>query len=174
MHQALRVNRQVVGGGLFGHHLRDFGQGVARLQTQPDVLRHRERLEHIEVLEHHGNAQRPRLLRVGQAHHAPVHGDGAAIGLGGTVDDLHQGGLACAVFAQHGVDFARLYPQIDRIIGHHAWVGLGDAGQLQAGRWCSGHVRNNRLAQAACCPSARRQRFVIGSHVCRAQENRQF
>ena len=145
VHQPLRVDGQVVGGRLFGHHLCHFRQGVARLQAQPHVLRHAQRLEYIEVLKHHGNAQRARLLRIGHAHDAPVHGDGAAIGLGGTVDDLHQGGFARAVFAQHRVDFTGLHPQIDRVISHHAGIGLGNARQLQTG-WYGRHGQKQRCA----------------------------
>ena len=145
VHQPLRVDGQVVGGRLFGHHLCHFRQGMARLQAQPHVLRHAQRLEYIEVLKHHGYAQRARLLRIGHAHDAPVHGDGAAIGLGGTVDDLHQGGFARAVFAQHRVDFTGLHQQIDRVISHHAGIGLGNARQLQAG-WCGRHGQKQRCA----------------------------
>ena len=63
VHQPPRVDRQMIGCGLVRHHLRHLRQRMACLQTQPDVLRHGERLKQAEMLEHHGDAQRPRLLR---------------------------------------------------------------------------------------------------------------
>ncbi|WP_305807093.1 hypothetical protein, partial [Stenotrophomonas sp. YIM B06876] len=86
------------------------------------------------MLEHHGDAQLPRLLRVAHLHRPAVEVHGALVGLDGAVDDLHQRGLAGAVLAQHGVDLARLHGQRDAAVGHHGGVALGDAGQLQPRR----------------------------------------
>ena len=63
VHQPPRVDRQMIGCGLVRHHLRHLRQRMACLQTQPHVLCHGERLKQAEMLEHHGDAQRPRLLR---------------------------------------------------------------------------------------------------------------
>ena len=87
------------------------------------------------MLEHHADAQGPRLLRVANLHRLTVELDVAFIGLDRAVNDFHQRGLARAVFTQHGVGLAGLYPQTDLLVGHHRRVALGDACQLQARGW---------------------------------------
>jgi hypothetical protein len=92
----------------------------ALVQAEPDVLGHGERVEQAEVLEHHADAQRPRLLRVAHVHRLAVPQHAAFVGLDRAVDDLHQRGLAGAVLAQHGVGLAGLHRQRDAAVGHHA------------------------------------------------------
>ena len=130
VYRAQRVHVQPVLGGLGVDAPRHLRQGQAFVQPQPDVLGHRERVKQAEVLEHHGNAQRTRLLRVAHLHQLAVELHAALVRLDSAINDLHQRGFASAVFAQHGVDFARLHCQRDAAVGHHGGVALGDAGQL--------------------------------------------
>ena len=81
------------------------------------------------MLEHHADAQGSGLLRPPDVHRLAVESHLARIGVDGTVDDLHQGALARTVFAQEGVDLPGLDRQVNRIVGHHRRVPLGDAPQ---------------------------------------------
>ena len=134
VHRAQWVDFEAVLGRLRSDALRHLGQRLGLVQAQPDVFGHGERVEQAEVLEHHGNAQLPRLLRVADVHHAPIHLHRPFVRLDGAVDDLHQRGLARAVLAQHGMDFARAHRQGHATVRHHGRVALGDAGQLQPQR----------------------------------------
>ena len=138
---------QAVLGGLGRDAARHLGQRQARVQAEPDVLGHRQRVEQAEVLEHHADAQRARLLRVAHVHRLAVPSHAAFVGLDRAVDDLHQRRLAGAVLAQHRVGLARLHGQRDVVVGHHRRVALGDALQLQAGR--RGHALPPSAAGAA-------------------------
>ena len=116
------------------HALYDLGQGNALVQTQPDVLGHGQRVKQAEVLEHHGNAQRTGFLRVTDLDRLAVHQNGAFVRFDGTIDDLHQRGLASAVLAQNGVDLAGLDFQRYLAVCNNSWVPLGNTLQLQARR----------------------------------------
>ena len=134
MHGAQGVDVEAVFGGLGGDAAGHFGQRQALVQAQPHVLGHREGVEQAEMLEHHGNAEGPRFLRVAHLHGLAVEEHAAFIGLDRAVDDFHQRGLARAVFAQHGVDFTRQHRERHAAVGHHGRVALGDAHQLQPWR----------------------------------------
>ena len=112
------------------------GQRQALVQAQPDVLGHGQRVEQAEMLEHHGDAQLARLLRVADVDRLAIDLDAALVGLDGAVDDLHQRGLAGAVLAQDGMHFAGAHGQRDAVVGHHRRIALGDACQLKPRRRC--------------------------------------
>jgi hypothetical protein len=143
---ARRVHVQPVLRSRGGDAARHLGQLQALVQAQPHVLGHRERVEQAEVLEHHGDAERARLLRVAHLHRLAVEVHVALVGLDGAVDDLHQRGLAGAVLAQHRMHLAGLHGERDAVVGHHGRVSLGDARQLQprrragSGRRCGVHA----------------------------------
>ena len=90
VHGAAGVGVQPVFGGLGGDALGDFRQRQRFVQAQPHVLGHGERVKQTEVLKHHADAQRPRLLRVANMHRLAVEMHRAFVGLDGAVDDLHQ------------------------------------------------------------------------------------
>ncbi len=140
VHQPLRLQRHAVAlrdlADLRLQLLRRTGLGA---QRQGDVLRHRERLEQREVLEHHADAAFAGLGRVAHGHPFALPVDRAGVRLGDAVDDLHQGALAGAVLAEQGVDFARLDRQVDTVVGQAAWVLFGDAAELEARGLGFGH-----------------------------------
>ena len=96
-------------------------------KAEPDVLGHRDGVEQAEVLEHHADAHGPRLLRVADEHRLAVEHDAALIGLDRAVDDFHQGRFTGAVFAQHGMGFARHDSQRDIAVGDYGRITFGDA-----------------------------------------------
>ena len=134
VHGAMRVHLQPVIAGRGLNVLDHLGQCNALVQAQPDVLGHGQRVEQAEMLEHHGNAQCPGFLRIADLHRLAVDQDGSLIRLDRTVDDLHQRGLASAVFAQDGVDLAGLNFQRYLAVCNHSRVPLGNTLQLQTRR----------------------------------------
>ena len=108
-------------------------QAQALVQTEPDVFCHRDGVKQIEMLKHHADTQSARLFGVAHMGHLAVEGNLAGVGLDGAVDDLHQRGLARAVFAQHGVGLAGQDCERHVAIGDDARIGFGDTGELKAG-----------------------------------------
>ena len=84
-----------------------------------------------------------------------VEQDLALVGHGQPVEDVHQGRLAGAVLAEQGVDLAGTQVEIDRVVGEHARIALGDA---RASRARGGDRRPPWLHLVArCCrPEMRR------------------
>jgi hypothetical protein len=78
------------------------------------------------MLEHHGHAQRTRLVGCAHPHRLAVDEHLAAVGAHRAVDDLHEGGLAGAVLAEHRVDLARCHRQRHAVVGEDPGVALGD------------------------------------------------
>ena len=70
-------------------------------------------------------------------HGLPVHQDLAFVGVIEAVEDAHQRGLARAVFAQQGVNFARGQGKIDVVVGHQGAKALGDPVHLLRRAWVS-------------------------------------
>ena len=128
MHRPAGVNVQAIFGRLGVDALGDCGQAQALAQAEPDVLCHGDGVKQTEMLEHHADAQRPRLLRVADVRRLTVEQDTAAVRFDRAVDDLHQRRLAGPVFTQHRMDLTGLDGQVDVAVGHHAGVALGDAG----------------------------------------------
>ena len=58
------------------------------------------------MLEHHADAVIDGFARIGEGDGAPLKAQFAAIGLLDAEQDLHQRGLAGAVFAHNGMDLA--------------------------------------------------------------------
>ena len=152
MHGTLRIQRQAVDGSLLADHGLDLRQAVAAIQTEPDVLGHRERIEQAEVLEHHGDAQRTRLLRRFHTYRLAIDGNAAFVSLHSAVDDLHQRGFAGAVLTQHGMDLSRLYRERDSLVGCDTGVALGNVGKLQSG--CGHGVRGQAVPPRSVCGAA--------------------
>ena len=73
---------------------------IVRPGAEDDVLGHGERPHQHEVLVHHADARRERLVRVAQPDLAAVDKDRAGVGRLQPVHDVHQGGLARAVLAE--------------------------------------------------------------------------
>ncbi len=109
---------------------------AARLGTEGerDVLRHAERLEQGEMLEHHADPQRPGASRVAYLHRLALPADLAGIGTGHAVDDLHQRALAGAVLTEQGVDLAGVDAQVDAVVGQATRITLADPAQFEARR----------------------------------------
>lgn len=101
---------------------------AARLgaEGERDVLRHAERLEQGEMLEHHADPQRPGASRVAHLHRLALPADLAGIGTGHAVDDLHQRALAGAVLTEQGVDLAGVDAQVDAVVGQATRIALAD------------------------------------------------
>ena len=96
------------------------------------------------MLVDHADALGQRVGRGIEVDRLPVDQHLARLGLVQPVQDLHQGALASAVFAQQGVDLAGFHLEIDAIIGQDAGEALDDTAHLRpvdahmAGRQCHG------------------------------------
>ena len=113
------------------------------LGAQHDVLRHRKGRHQHKVLVHHADALGngvggPLNRRLLAAHH-----DLAPIGRVQTIEDVHKGRLAGAVFTQQRQDLTAVEGEIDVIVGHNSGEHLGDAAQFQNGG-CHGPVPPTR------------------------------
>ncbi len=149
LHHLLLGHRQLGhrGAGADGHaqagqagfgvrlHLASVDQAEAhRLAGQEDVFRHREVGHQVEFLVNDGDAD---MLGFRHGLEVPLFTEVADPPLVRRLlaaDDLHQGGLAGAVLAADGVDFARVEAKADVVEGHDAGKALGNVFERQAGR----------------------------------------
>ena len=78
------------------------------VHRQGDVFRNRQCLEQREMLEHHADAELARSARAGDRDRLALPDDLAAGRRENAEQHLHQGRFAGTVFAEKGVNFARL------------------------------------------------------------------
>jgi hypothetical protein len=84
------------------------------------------------MLEHHADAAIDGLARIGEADQFAIQPDFALVGMLDAEQDLHQGGFAGAVLADHGMHLAGIDREVDAIIGDDAaGIGLADADGLE-------------------------------------------
>jgi len=133
-HQHIRIQRQAVLLRNLADACRQIPHVVPSGHGQGDVLRHRERLEQGEVLEHHADAQLAGARRRGDGHRPAAEQDFTGIRLQRAIDDLYESGFAGAVLAQQGMDLPRPYGQGDVVIGRDLAEMLRDAAHLQQWR----------------------------------------
>ena len=67
----------------------------------------------MEMLVHHADAEAERIGRIADVNGLAVDGDVALVGGVGAEQDIHQGGLAGAVFAEQPQYVARFQRQVD-------------------------------------------------------------
>ena len=92
----------------------------AALDPEHHVLQHRERLHQHEVLMHHADPRRQRVLGRPDRHRSPAHEDLSAIGPVIAVQDAHQRRLAGAVLAD---DAREWFPRARRATtSRFAWT----------------------------------------------------
>ncbi len=102
-HQPARVDRHADAGQQLARlavHARaiDEAEAVERFAGEEDVLGDAQVVDHRQLLVDDADAQRARMMAVGQHHRAALDGDRAArVGLQHAGQDLHQGALAGAV-----------------------------------------------------------------------------
>ena len=78
----------------------------------------RQRGDLHELLEHHADAEPPRVLRASGSRPArPSSADLAGVRAVEAVEDLHERALARAVLADDGVHLARVDVEVDAIVG---------------------------------------------------------
>ncbi len=117
---------------------REPGADIA--ETERDILGHRHRVDEHEMLVHHADAEAASRLRIGDRDRLAVDAELAAIGLDQAGEDAHQRGLAGAVLAEQGVNFARLDGKAHRIVGHdgaEADAHIAHFDGRRAGRRCA-------------------------------------
>jgi hypothetical protein len=102
--------------------------------AQDDVLPDGQRLDQAEVLVHHADPERHRLLRAAGLDRAAVAVDRSRVPPDQPEQDLHERGLARAVLAQQAVDLAPFDGQVHAVAGDDLAVGLADPAQPQRGR----------------------------------------
>lgn len=136
LHLFPRVDVQAVFLGQ-GLHVRDGlfevkAASLLRLVAEDHVLGHGHGLNEHEVLVHHGDAQLDGLERVFDLDGFALHADLAAGGRVHAIEDVHQCGLARAVFAEQRMDFAALDQQVDVAVRQHVLKLLGDAAHFNS------------------------------------------
>src|SRR5262249_46064394 len=123
--------RQAVAAGHLDDALPEVLTGGGIVDAKRDVLRHRQRLEEREVLEHHADAELARMPRACDVHRLPAPEDLAGVRPQHAIDDLDQRALAGTVLAEERMDLARPYRQIDPVVGQAARELLDDALELK-------------------------------------------
>ena len=130
--QRIRRNAQIVGSKLF---LRPLAFAAKRRRSidrsEQKILRDRQLAHQRVVLIDDGEAELPRLQRIGgdeglaHDHHPALVGDDRAAG------NAEERALARAVLAEHGVDLARPAFEIDPVERLHARIALRDAEKFE-------------------------------------------
>ena len=105
----------------------------APFDAQDDVLQDGEGLHQHEVLVHHADPGRERVLRAPDRGRPAAHEDLAPVGPMIAVEDAHQRGLAGAVLADDAVDRAGPDRQADVLVGVDLAEPLVDAAELDDG-----------------------------------------
>lgn len=101
------------------------------LVPEHHVLCDREHRDEHEVLVHHADSGGHRIAWAGEALHDIVEQDLALVGLIEAVEHVHQGGLACPVLAEQGVDLAGLDGEVNMVIGYERPEFLRDAAKFE-------------------------------------------
>ena len=86
------------------------------------------------MLMHHGNSERSRFAGRMNHHGRPVKFNRSRIRLHGPVNNLHQRGLAGAVFAEHREHLAGINFKADAVVRPHAGINFGDVFEPQSRR----------------------------------------
>jgi hypothetical protein len=144
VHQAARFHRQAIDARNRFDALGELAEIGAPGEREGHVLDHGQRLEEREVLEHHADADGARMRGIGDPDRGPFPAHLPGIGLDAAVDDLHQGGLAGTVLAEHSVNLPRHDGQIDVLVRHARRVDLRDPAQVE--QWLA-RLRGRRLAR---------------------------
>jgi hypothetical protein len=82
------------------------------------------------MLVHHANPSVNGLRRVSEDALLTVNNDGAAIWLVDAREDIHEGGLPCAVLTKEPKDFPALNLDGDAVVREHTRKLLGDLPKL--------------------------------------------
>ena len=118
---------------------------VDHRHAQQDVLGDGEGCHQLEVLVDHADAVFGGVARTGQAHRVLVDPQFAGLGRVEAGGDVHQRGLAGAVLAEQGMDFAPLRGEVRIREGDEAVEGFVDVGEGEGGRhgqrWWAGSGR---------------------------------
>ena len=104
-----------------------------RLQSQYDVVHHREVRRQRELLVDHREARAPRLQWVARAVGRAVQRHGALVRRQRTGEHAHERALARPVLAHERADLSRAHRQVDAGQGHGRPERLADAPHLEAG-----------------------------------------
>ena len=132
MHRAVGIEVEAVLGRLPADPLDDVSQLHRAGQAEPDVLRDGERVEQREVLEHHRDAERARVVRAADRGRRAVPEEVAGVRRGRAVDDLHERRLARAVLAEDRVDLSGRDRERDVVVRNDVPVALRDVPELEA------------------------------------------
>ena len=101
------------------------------LDAERDILRDREDRHKHEVLVHHADAGRDRVLRRVEARRLAIYINRALVGLDQPEQDVHQRALPRSVLTEQGVHLARGHREADPVVRHERAEPLGDAPELK-------------------------------------------
>ncbi len=105
----------------------EHADGALRVfDAEHDVLGDREDRHEHEVLMDHADAGRDRVARPVELDRLVVDQDLALVRLVEAVQDVHEGRLARAVFAEQAENLAGLHDEVDPLVRHDPGEALGD------------------------------------------------
>ena len=152
VHGARGIDGDAVAGGDLPGALRNCAEIARPRQGECDVLRHAEGGEEREVLEHHADAERPRVCRGPDGGRDTFPEDAARVRAHHAVDDLHQRALAGTVLSEQRVNRPGGDREVDPVVRDDGGERLADALELQAER-----RRGTRHFRHAPAPMVRRR-----------------
>ena len=129
----IRVYLKAVGVADLADLLRGGLQIQLPVQTEDDVLGCRQHVDQLEVLVDHADAEVKGILRRADDDFLSVDADAPLIREVDPGKHVHKRGLAAAVFAQQGQNFAAIDVQPDPVVGKDGAEALGDVPHFDCG-----------------------------------------
>ena len=121
-----------------------------RLVSQDNILCHGQRGNEHEVLVDHTNLQANSIAGSGNVSKLAIDENFTAVWVNQAIEDIHQGGFACAIFSNQGVNLPFPNRQVDMIVGNHPWPGLADVAHLHSKRYLTLQGRSHNCTFLHC------------------------
>ena len=109
---------------------------LRRLVAERHVFRNGEDRDEHEVLVHHADTGGHSISGAREMHGLIIDKNLAAVGLIEPVQNVHEGGLTRAVFAEERMNFALVDDQVNVVIGYERAEHLRDASQFEFHERC--------------------------------------
>src|ERR1700738_3212191 len=132
----------------------DRTEAAQRRIAEPNILGNRQRRDQAQLLRDGYNARRNRVVRTGKIARPPGNENAPAVGTAHATQNADQGGLAGAILADDGVNFAGVDFEVDMVERNIGFESLADIlrvdrrdGSLRSGPDAYFHLSRSRIAR---------------------------